>query len=98
MCTHVYPSPGEYKIQILSDNNYMPNFNFYNNYSTINNNSKKLIKINGKMYQTRLVNFQHCFRDCSNLISIPIGLFDNNINITSLNRLFHILFIFNFYS
>ncbi len=87
-----YAETGEYAIAIYSDQvdeteQQIPKINFWNNRNN-NNNHQKLVLINTPFLNTETEDFSYCFYYCSNLTSIPTGLFDKNINVTNFNYCF----------
>ena len=82
-----YAETGEYTIAIYSDQvdeteQQIPKINFWYNRKN-NNNHHKLVLINTPFLNTETEDFSYCFCQCSNLTSIPEGLFDKNIEVTS---------------
>ncbi|WP_349950176.1 hypothetical protein [Bacteroides cellulosilyticus] len=87
-----YAETGEYAIAIYSDQvdeteQQIPKINFRYNRNK-NNNCKKLVLINTPFLNTGTEDFNSCFCQCSNLISIPEELFDKNIEVTSFESCF----------
>lgn len=88
-----YAETGEYAIAIYSDQvdeteQQIPKINFWNNRKK-NNNYKKLVLINTPFLNTETEDFSYCFFQCSNLTSIPKGLFDENIEVTNFRCCFY---------
>lgn len=82
-----YAETGEYAIAIYSDQVdetelQIPKIKFWNNRDN-NSNSSKLRLIGTPLLNTGTEDFSYCFYQCSNLTSIPKGLFDKNTNVTS---------------
>ena len=82
-----YAETGEYTIVIYSDQVdetelQIPKIKFWNNRDN-NSNSSKLRLIGTPLLNTGTEDFSYCFYQCSNLTSIPKGLFDKNTNVTS---------------
>ena len=82
-----YAETGEYTIAIYSDQvdeteQQIPKIKFWNNRDN-NSNSSKLRLIGTPLLNTGTEDFSYCFYQCSNLTSIPKGLFDKNTNVTS---------------
>ncbi|MDC7174595.1 hypothetical protein PQH01_00890 [Bacteroides cellulosilyticus] len=87
-----YAETGEYTIAIYSDQvdeteQQIPKINFWYNRKN-NNNHHKLVLINTPFLNTETEDFSYCFCQCSNLTSIPEGLFDKNIEVTSFEYCF----------
>ena len=87
-----YAETGEYTIAIYSDQvdeteQQIPKINFWYNRKN-NNNHHKLVLINTPFLNTETEDFNYCFCQCSNLISIPEELFDKNIEVTSFESCF----------
>ena len=87
-----YAETGEYAIAIYSDQvdeteQQIPKINFRYNRNN-NNNHHKLVLINTPFLNTETEDFSYCFCQCSNLTSIPEGLFDKNIEVTSFEYCF----------
>ena len=82
-----YAETGEYAIAIYSDQVdetelQIPKIKFWNNRDN-NSISSKLRLIGTPLLNTGTEDFSYCFYQCSNLTSIPKGLFDKNTNVTS---------------
>ena len=87
-----YAETGEYAIAIYSDQVdetelQIPKIKFWNNRDN-NSNSSKLRLIGTPLLNTGTEDFSYCFYQCSNLTSIPKGLFDKNTNVTSFKSCF----------
>ena len=87
-----YAETGEYAIATYSDQvdeteQQIPKINFRYNRNN-NNNRQKLVLINTPFLNTETEDFSDCFYYCSNLTSIPEGLFDKNIEVTSFESCF----------
>lgn len=87
-----YAETEEYTITIYSDQvdeteQQIPKINFWYNRKN-NNNHHKLVLINTPFLNTETEDFSDCFYYCSNLTSIPEGLFDKNIEVTSFRYCF----------
>ena len=87
-----YAETEEYTITIYSDQvdeteQQIPKINFWYNRKN-NNNHHKLVLINTPFLNTETEDFSDCFYYCSNLTSIPEGLFDKNIEVTSFESCF----------
>ena len=87
-----YAETGEYTIAIYSDQvdeteQQIPKIKFWNNRDN-NSNSSKLRLIGTPLLNTGTEDFSYCFYQCSNLTSIPKGLFDKNTNVTSFKSCF----------
>ena len=87
-----YAETGEYAIAIYSDQVdetelQIPKIKFWNNRDN-NSNSSKLRLIGTPLLNTGTEDFSYCFYQCSNLTSIPKGLFDKNIEVTSFGYCF----------
>lgn len=87
-----YAETGEYTITIYSyqvdeTEQQIPKINFWYNRKN-NNNHQKLVLINTPFLNTETEDFSYCFFQCSNLTSIPTGLFDKNIEVTSFEYCF----------
>lgn len=78
--SHTYSLPGEYTVTVYSaqkddTRQQIPALSF--------TNSETLIRIETPFLNTGSTSFSSCFFGCSNLESIPPGLFDKNTNVTN---------------
>lgn len=79
---HTYDAPGEYTITISASGGQIPPLSFLDCRDG-DYNSAKLISINTPLLDTRNPNFYGCFYECTNLVTLPPGLFSKNKQITS---------------
>ncbi|WP_418698097.1 BspA family leucine-rich repeat surface protein [Bacteroides sp.] len=91
--THTYAQAGKYIVTISSTQRdgtqtQMPQFSFYNYYSNVNANSKKLVSFNTPLLNMGF-SLSSCFRNCTSLTGIPVGLFDNNPSATDFSYCFY---------
>ena len=77
---HTYSKSGKYVIKMSG---YCTELSFYNN-----SNLVSVITPIESVMAKHIVSFNQCFSRCSNLVFIPVGLFDNCINATNFYECF----------
>ena len=88
VCSHEYSDAGIYVIKVYSVEDKMPKINFYNNYSSKDFNSYKLVSIDMPLLEMEDVDITAMFRECMQLEDLCPDLLVYNTKIEVVDNLF----------